>query len=113
MRSCNESAQRSPDSDAMNPRLLNLLTALSMLLCVGLIASWIESAIAIGRFRDRLGGNVIIHDTYATVAVAGVQFPLPVAIGVTAILPVWWATWFAARRWASRRRRIVGHCRSC
>ena len=102
----------------MKRLLLKLLTILSLLLCIVLIAAWVDAAMTIKRFRDQFGGSVIIHDAYATMTIGWREyslpdFALPAAIAATAALPMWQAIRFTARRLARQRRRRVGLCTSC
>ncbi len=93
--------------------LFTLCSALSLLLCVALVTSWIDSALTAKRFRDQFGGSLLIHEVRTDVVVARTTFPLARAILLTAILPLLWIVRFGARWWASRRRGRVGVCHSC
>jgi hypothetical protein len=93
-------------------RLFTIFAALSLLLCVPLIATWLHQRLVFRRFLDPLGGKAMLHDSYATVGVFWVAVPLSMAVAATAILPLLWIAACVRRLLACRRRR-PGLCPTC
>ena len=93
----------------MNRRLLNLLTALSLLVCVFLFSVWCYQAwqewTFFTPFRAR-GVVVVVHDVSIRQGI-----PMWLVVAVTAVLPVGRAVAFLRSTWANRHR--SGHCRNC
>jgi hypothetical protein len=94
-------------------RLLNLLTALSALLCAVFVAArlyaWWQLREMIASFGGRLGGPGVVVHVHESYIESGI--PLWLLIAVTAVLPLRWAVRFLAR-WRAKRQR-PGICRRC
>ena len=93
----------------MARRLLNLLTALSLLLCAFFSAGWVYSWWQLRAMLARYGGPgavVHVHDTYV-----GPGIPVWLLVAATALLPLVWGLRFLRARRAHRRR--PGVCRRC
>ena len=96
----------------MRRRLFTVFSALSLLQCVLLIATWLYQRLEFRRFLDSLGDNVLLHDSHTTVYVFGVAVPLSTAVAATAALPLLWIAAWVRRLLACRRRR-PGLCPTC
>ena len=93
----------------MKRRLLNVLTTLSLLMCVFLCGVWCYQAwqewTYFRPFRSR-GVVVAVHDVYIRRGV-----PLWLIVAVTAALPACRAVAFLRAVWSKRHRQ--GHCHRC
>ena len=92
-------------------RLLNALTVLSLLLCAGMFALWMHEQLVLYEFASTFGGNVRIRDSYTTVGFASVTIPLPLALIITAALPVSRIVLMVTR--LKRRRAKLRLCHRC
>jgi hypothetical protein len=89
-------------------RLFNLLTLLSLGLCVLFVAAWLQAWWQMRQILNRFSGPGVIvhvHDSYSG------GLPVPLLIGVTAVLPCCWLLLF--RRSLRARRSRAGLCRTC
>ena len=101
----------------MKRRLINLLAAVSLVLCLAFIAMGIASRRQTRAFMRSVAASdnsgffiVNRHRTFVN------GIPLDIAVAATAILPLTWIGWVSCigiLRWNQARRRAKGLCTRC